>query len=145
MDGKHAAEFAAKAEEPGFDAQTVTNYTALSRTATNVATVTLTAPAGGFVILTGNGGFSANHTNGTASALRAFLAKTSGSLDYNNLTHQAVPASAPSGNYSAPFSITRVYPVTAGEHTFYMTADAYSGSGHLARHNLTGIFVKNQL
>lgn len=147
LDGQDSTEFAAKAEAPGFDAHTVTTSTTLSTAPTDIATVAVTAPADGFVILTGNGVFRASHTNGQNTHLRAYLG-TAQTFSINDLTLQTVPASAPFGEYSVPFSITRVFPVTAGENTFRMAADSSSGTsstGTIVRHNLTGVFVKNQL
>jgi hypothetical protein len=44
-------------------------------------------------------------------------------------------------------SLTRAFPVTAGEHTFYMTGRGVVLAGTTSIHNanLTGIFVKTQL
>ncbi len=146
LDGQDSTEFAAKAEAPGFDAHTVTTSTTLSTAPTDIATVAVTAPADGFVILTGNGVFVAHHTNGMLTIPRAYLTRTSGNADLSNTTFHRIPEGAPNGTYAVPFSITRVFPVTAGEHTFYMTADRYNGGGgQIHRHNLTGVFVKNQL
>jgi hypothetical protein len=129
----------------GFDAQTITGSTSLTTTVTDVATITVDAPSAGFVILTGNGMFTANHTSGTADFLRVWLTTASGTTNFDNLTFHEVPSSAPTGNYSVPLSITRIFPVVAGPNSFYMTADANSGAGGLNRHNLTGIFSSTQL
>jgi hypothetical protein len=129
----------------GFDAQTVTTSTTLTSTVTDVASITVDAPSDGFVILTGNGMFTATHTNGTGDFLRVWLTTASGTANFNNLTFYEVPSSAPTGVFSVPFSITRIFPATAGPNNFYMTADKNSGTGSLFRHNLTGIFSATQL
>jgi hypothetical protein len=145
VDGKHAADFASKAEAPGFDSQTFSGFTGLSTTTTDIVSFTLTAPADGFVILTGNGIFDSAHQNGTRTLARANLTQNSGSQNSTARTYHEVPSSAPSGLYSDPFSLTRVFFVGPGEHTFYLTADMASGSGSIGHINLTGVFVKNQL
>lgn len=148
LDGRDSADFAYKSEVPGFDYQTLppTNFTVLPMIVgqatppqpANVASITVTAPADGFVILTGSGVF----VNSLASAA-VYLTTTSQGVDFANATYSTV-----SGN--VPFSITRVFPVTAGEHTFYMTGRGNTGSSAngismIDRASLTGIFVKTQL
>lgn len=129
----------------GFDAQTVTGTVTLSTTTSDIASVTVDAPANGWVILTGDGLFRAHHVNGTESFLRAFLTTTSGATPLGNVTLLDVPSSAPSGIYVSPFSNTRVFPVTAGSQTFFMTANVFSGAGAIIRPNLTAVFVSTQL
>jgi len=145
VDGKHAADFASRAEAPGFDAQTFPGFTGLSTTTTNYLSFTMTVPADGVVILTGNGIFDSAHQNGTQTLARAYLTQNSGSRNPAAQTYHDLPSSAPSGLYSDPFSLTRVFHVDPGQHTFYLTADLVSGSGSIGHINLTGVFVKNQL
>jgi len=134
------------ASSSGFDEQTVTTFTTLTTATTNIASVTVVAPTSGFFIVTGNGVLYGNNTSGTRTLLRAFLTTSSGGQDFNNLTFQDIPATAPTGLYGSPFSITRVFSVTAGSTTtFYLTADVASGAGQIARHNLTAIFVNTRL
>jgi hypothetical protein len=129
----------------GFDEQTVTGITALTATTTDIASITITAPSAGFVVLTGSGALRAAHTNGVPSFLRVFLTATSNSQDFNNLTFFELPTTAPTGTYTTAFSVTRVFPVVAGNNTLYMTADFFSGAGSIVRHNLTGIFLPARL
>lgn len=129
----------------GFDDQTVTSQTTLTTTTIDAATFVLAAPAAGFVILDGNGVFQCGHTNGTQTFARAFLGTTSLGTLFANLTFFEVPGTAPSGTYSAPFSITRVFPVVAGNNSFFMTANTFSGSCIILRHNLTGIYMPARL
>jgi hypothetical protein len=129
----------------GFDAQTITETTTLTRTTTDVATITVNAPSAGFVVLTGNGAFRAQHTDGQRDLLRVFLTNVSGRQNFDNLTFYEVPPSAPTGTNSVPFSITRIFPVSAGANSFFMTADVFVGSGFLVRHNLTAIYQATQL
>jgi hypothetical protein len=103
------------------------------------------APSAGFVVLTGNGVFQAAHTTGTQTFCRAFLTTTSASIDFNNLTFFEEAPGAPTESYSSSFSITRVFPVVAASNTVYMTANEFSGSCSIVRHNLTAIFVTTRL
>ena len=148
LDGLEAGGFATASEAAGFDYQdNGTSLPVLTETTQNIASITLTAPADGYVVLTGSGVFDTRHTasaTGGRSFARIFLTDTSGGT-FPHLTYYTIPGTAPSGTYSDPFSITRVFPVTAGENTFYMTGDAFGGQTTIVRHNLTGVFIKNQL
>jgi hypothetical protein len=151
LDGKSSAQFADVSEVSGQDSQTVNTSVLLPTTgetgsAIDLVSVTVMAPASGFVVLTGSGALQSNHVSGTISAPRVFLTKTSQARDFTNSSIGAVPDSAPSGRYQYPFGVTRVFPVDAGEHTFYMTGDmAYRGQAWVVRPSLTAIFVKNQV
>jgi len=148
LDGKSSAQFADASEASGQDSQTVDTSVLLPgepERAIDLVSVTVTAPASGFVVLSGSGALSPNHVSGTISAPRIFLTKTSQARDFTNSSIGAVPDSAPPGRYQYPFSVTRVFPVDAGDHTFYMTGDmAYHGQAWVVRPSLTAIFVKNQ-
>ncbi len=144
LDGKDSARFAAKAEAPGFDHQTV-GVVALTLFTQNVTQVTVTVPADGFVVLTGSGTLKSSHTNGRSTDSIVYLTRNWGAPDSTILALQTVPASAPTGNYSDSFSITRVFPVTAGENTFYMTAEIISGGSMIDTASLTGLYVKTRL
>jgi len=149
FDGKDSAAFASSSDLPGFDSQSLTSITALPMTfglatppqPANVASITVTAPVEGFVILTGSGVFVNNITNSASSS--AWLTTTSQGIDPARHTYTSA-----SGN--VPFSLTRVFPASAGEHTFYMTGRGSTGSSAngaslIDRASLTGIFVKTQL
>jgi hypothetical protein len=135
----------------GADSQTGQRLLPLPPHPQVIASVTVTAPTAGFVIVTGSGTFSQiglgvdrevlKHENGREDVMRAFVG-TPG--DVRNGTSYLIPPEAPTGQYESPFSITRMFPVTAGEHTLVLSGDALVGDGGIANPNITAIFVKNQ-
>ena len=129
----------------GFDEQTVDTIVSLTTTTVDLATFTIVAPTNGFVIVTGNGAFQLNHVTAAQTFARVFLSTGSLVTDFANLTFMQVPAAAPTGTYGNAFSITRVFPVTAGTNSFFMTANMAGGLGQTTRHNLTGIFIATRL
>lgn len=144
LDGLDSAAYAKSSTVPVFDSVTFEGYLGLTTTAQDVASVTISAPSDGHVIVTGSGTFEAVHTNGTTDFLRAFVTKISGAIDFSTLEYFEIDSAAPTGGYGAPFSITRAYPVSAGDTTFYLTADEGLGSGAINRANITALFVKTQ-
>jgi len=146
LDGKASTAFAGADEAPAVNSTTLNGTLTLTASVQDLAQVTLTAPSDGYAVVTGSGTFDqfgSNHSNGTADFLRAFISRTSGDADFSTLEFFTVPAVAPSGRYAAPFSITRIYPVTAGAHDFYLTGDLLSGAGVINRANITALFIKN--
>jgi hypothetical protein len=147
LGGKASTAFVGADEAPAVNSTTLNGTLTLTASVQDLAQVTVTAPSAGYAVVTGSGTFDqfgSNHSNGTADFLRAFISRTSGDADFSTVEFLSVPAVAPSGRYAAPFSITRMYPVTAGAHDFYLTGDLLSGAGMINRANITALFIKNQ-
>jgi collagen triple helix repeat protein len=147
LDGKASTAFVGADEAPAVQSTTLNGNFALTGSVEDIAHVTLTAPSDGYAVVTGSGTFDqfgSNHSNGTTDFLRAYLSQTSGAADFTTVEFFTVPAVALNGRYAAPFSITRMYPVAAGAHDFYLTGDALSGAGLINHANITALFIKNQ-
>jgi hypothetical protein len=105
-----------------------------------MATITVTAPASGYVMLTHSGYavfFSQGRTMAAGIGETATSMVTSvnfGDLDGSN-----------TNRYEIPYSVTTVIPVTAGSHTFYALAQGNSvfdtGSVNMVHSSFTGIFI----
>ncbi len=94
-----------------------------------VDSVTVTAPSSGFIVIQATGYFQLAHISAKdESWVRASIANTPHSLNYENLTFFSM-GDAPSSSYCSPFSIITAVPVSAGQYTYYLTADRGNSAG----------------
>jgi hypothetical protein len=152
LDHKDSSAFAAKAEAPGADATHTNGISIGEGNWETVASVTVTAPADGFVIVTGSGYFTkggfTQHLEGDRDSFAAAL--WSGSevvIDSESAVFWTLPAQLHTGDYSGPFSTTKMYPVTAGNRTFYLRTietNTSGVSGAIGNANITAYYVKNR-
>jgi hypothetical protein len=153
LDHKDSSAFAAKAEAPGADATNAFGSRSIGEGSwSDVASVTVTAPADGFVIVTASGNFvkggSSRHLEGDRDSFLAALC--SGSevvIDSESVVAWDLPGQMQSGDYVSPFSTTKMYPVTAGNRTFYLRAIQTNTSGVngiISHANITAYYVKNR-
>jgi hypothetical protein len=153
LDHKDSSAFAAKAEAPGADATNAFGSRSIGEGSwSDVASVTVTAPADGFVIVTASGNFvkggSSRHLEGDRDSFLAAL--WSGSevvIDSESVVAWDLPGQMQSGDYVSPFSTTKMYPVTAGNRTFYLRAIQTNTSGVngiISHANITAYYVKNR-
>lgn len=101
------------------------------------------APASGYAVVTGAGEVYLGHTNGSSTYIDQLgIGTTATSLPTIDQVDVEIPSAAPSGAYYQAFSVTRVFPVTAGTTTFYLNAVA-GPSGTLQLNNLrmTAIYL----
>ena len=115
----------------------------------NIASITVTAPASGFVWVTYSAIATINHVNGLQSFVRFELSPLSTPFisGGTSFRHVGVPGTAASGNsYYFTVSTSQVYPVEAGDVTIYLHADSSGGgSNNLSRNNMHAIFIPNQI
>lgn len=104
-----------------------------------IESVELTAPADGYVIVTGSTNTWAQHTNGTADIGRYGVSDSPTAFDIGK--EFVMPDSAASGFYEFGWSEARVYPVAAGAHTFYLLGEETSGNIGPSFPTLTALFV----
>ena len=92
-------------------------------TPVDVLTLSVEAPSAGYVIAQGSAYARVNHTAaGGENWLNVWLSTTSATLDTNGLTSVSIPSAAPSGVYRENVTVQRVFPVTAGTFTAYLSA-----------------------
>jgi hypothetical protein len=128
-------------DEPG-----MTNYVnsagaALTTTMSPVATQSITAPAAGYVIVTGTATAYLGHTSGTVTQILMGLSQSSSTLPISQNNFLYFPAVMPTGAYYFPVSLTAVFQVSAGVNTFYFDARANSGAGTLFNRGITLLYV----
>ncbi|MGD1048759.1 MAG: hypothetical protein ABR899_08430 [Candidatus Krumholzibacteriaceae bacterium] len=128
-------------DEPG-----MTNYvnylgSALTTTLSPVASQSITAPAAGYVIVTGTTTAYINQTNGTVTQFIMGVSTSSSTLPVSQSNELYFPAVMPTGAYYFPVSMTAVFQVSAGVNTFYLDARALSGAGSLFNRSITLLYV----
>ena len=150
LDGKDSSEFADKAEVPGADSATVP-FLGLNNSWQKAGSVTVTAPADGFAIVTASGTFNTTYYDGGQLIYQAALGGGSApDLDTEQDWTQpqdGFDLSGPEHDYLSPFSITKMYPVTAGDNTFYLwgsLAGPETARGKIHAANITVQYVKNR-
>lgn len=105
-----------------------------------MATITVTAPASGYVLLT-HTGFAVFFSQGRTMEVGIGETATSmvTSIDFGDLDGSST------NRYEIPYSVTTVIPVTAGAHTFYALAQGNSvfdtGSVNMVHSSFVGVFI----
>ena len=153
LDGKDSSAFAAKAEAPAAAEDSITNAPIyVVNLFTSLDSVTVTAPADGFVIVTASGNFVSDNTT-TPNSQQDIVAclwtpplnTPNDNCDKTAYAEWRVPAGMPPSVYVSPFSITKMYPVQAGNQTFYLRGyTAGDGASSIGQLNLTAHYVKNR-
>jgi hypothetical protein len=100
----------------------------------------------GYVIVTASGYFRIDPAAaGNKAAARASISTIFNSVDFDNLVIWGAPDwPSASTEYYSSWSITRVFTVGAGSHTYYLTADKYLGASdqvEMGRPSLTLLFI----
>ena len=85
----------------------------------DLASVTINAPADGYVLAMLSGSVSMTHTNGTISKANISVSKTSETLTGVFPTNFTIWDAMPNGVYNTPFSWSGIFAVNAGANTFY--------------------------
>ena len=129
-----------------FDEPGMTNYVnlagaALTTTMSPVASQSITAPAAGYVIVTGTTTAYLAHTNGTITQVIMGVSPSSSALPPSQTNFLYFPAVMPSGGYYFPTSVTAVFQVSAGVNTFYLDARAASGAATLFNRGIALLYV----
>ncbi|MCI0597316.1 MAG: hypothetical protein L0Z48_12365, partial [candidate division Zixibacteria bacterium] len=128
--------------EPGIASEHNSGSIALTAAVINSDTVTITAPTSGFIVVIADGFIEYDHTVGTIDVFRGSISSTSGAHDFDNLILDHLPANNPTetANLFRTFSRTKYEAVGAGVHTYYLTAQAFSGGVNISRRHLLAMF-----
>ena len=123
------------ADEPGFNTISTAagGALAISGTPTSTASITLTAPAAGFAMVTANFNWLANHTTGTNSTADFSLSKTVNALGtLASAQRVIIPGSQPTSstlNFQQSVALSEVFAVTTGDNTFFLNTQVVNGAG----------------
>ncbi len=149
LDGKDASAFADKTEASGVDFDRFPAVSLQVGQAKSVGSITITAPADGFVVVTASGAFGALNPGGGEISMYAFLVRGTNQdgIDRSTIQRWTVPDGVPSSDYRSPFSITNTFPVEAGDNTYTlwgaMGSPGATNTGSVSG-NMTAYYVKNQ-
>lgn len=120
-----------------------TGSTSVDTTMGSVLSLDVTAPATGYAVVTAAGEVALAHTSGTTTYINQIgIGPTATSLPTIDQVDIQMPSAAASGTYYQSFSVTRVFPVSAGTTTFYL--DAVKGAGgtiYLNNMRMTAIYL----
>lgn len=100
------------------------------------ASRTITCPSPGYVLAVGSATGIMTHIYPTASQM-VFGVSDNGAFDSDQNKVWETPNSAPSGSYYNILSAQKIFPVSAGPHTFNILAGRISGSGSILITDLT--------
>jgi hypothetical protein len=121
-------------------------------TVVNVRTITFTAPANGFVVVTGQGNVEIDQTVVGSVGVQLYLTTVSGGTSASDKVWAGFSNAGGTTQFFwlAPFSLTRIYPVTGGtSYTYFLTADEpftdASANGFVQNATLTAMFVPSAL
>jgi hypothetical protein len=92
-------------------------------TPVDVLTLSVEAPSDGYVIAQGSAYARIDHTTAAGeNYLNMWITTTSATVDLNGFTSVSIPSAAPSGVYRENTTVQRVFPVTAGTFTAFLSA-----------------------
>ena len=131
--------------EAGVDFATVPHFE-LTNTYQNLSQVTVTAPAKGFVVLTGSGYIEILNPTGSAW-ISISIGTTSGGSNSAETGVQLPLSAQVTGTYRLPFSLTTVVSVPKGNTTLYMVG-IKDPNPHTCYANalcLTALFIKEKV
>ncbi len=95
----------------------------VNTTTSSLASVAVSAPAAGYVLVITSAEMIFNHTNGTLSNMNYGVSEVGTTYDNDQDKDVTIPSAAPSGSYTLTTSAQKIFPVTAGAHTFYAVGD----------------------
>lgn len=86
---------------------------------TEMQSITINAPANGFVLITGTVSLELKHTNGNPTTAYTIINTVNTSAAVGNAQIDSVPSSAPTGSYWHTVTVQSRLPVVPGNNTFY--------------------------
>jgi hypothetical protein len=113
-------------------------------TSTALASVMINAPTSGYVIVTASGSVYWNTTAAAGGLVRLKVSEYSGNTletpGVQFIRFQSVPVTGP---VFYPFSVTKVFTVSAGSNTFFLNGlhQVVNGAAYLDDHTLVAVFV----
>jgi hypothetical protein len=103
--------------------------------------VDVTAPSAGFVLVIATSEAEVSHTTGTSSNLVYFgVSDSATTIPDDQDKDLLIPSGAPTGSYYLHVAAQKIFPVTAGAHTFYALANAGSGTWGLDGTVLSAVY-----
>lgn len=105
------------------------NLTNNGTTVDVINSVTINAPASGFVLVLASAEVTINHINGETSTVLIGVSDSDVAFDNNTDLEIKLDPDIPSGLYDFPFSSHALYPVSAGSNTFYFLGDDNNTGG----------------
>jgi len=115
--------------ETGVAQVSVGSFPQLDGTVQAIDSITIAAPAAGYVIVTLTSEVWMHHANGTQTEVQLGVSTSSTAFGDGEDHDVQTPSTAPSGSYVQTVGITKVFPVAAGNRTFHFLAERVSGAG----------------
>lgn len=115
------------ANEPGVASVIREDRMVLSTSPINVALRTITAPTVGYVFATAAISLLQDHDYTFATTIWCSISDTTNAQLDDGVVEAKIAGTAPSGFYSIPISLTRIFPVSAGLNRFYIVCEKASG------------------
>ena len=105
------------------------SLTAVGATIDNITSATISCPTNGYVLAIGTIEASVGHVFGIDSAINFGVSDVSQTYSTSQDIELRIDANMPVGNYDYPVTVHGVFPVNAGNRTFYLVGDQNS-TGH---------------
>ncbi|MBN1885997.1 MAG: hypothetical protein JW876_10815, partial [Candidatus Krumholzibacteriota bacterium] len=128
-------------DEPGTAAEAANTSLMLDGTVQAILSRTITAPAAGYVLVVGTCQPRANHTAGTNSFADFGVSDLGTAFPSNQDVEFRVPSTAASGMYCIPATVTGLFAVTSGSHTFHLLGRENSGDFEIFDAQLTLVYL----
>lgn len=126
--------------EPGVTQAASLDTTILAGGVETMLEVTITAPADGYALLAGSADVFLIHTNGTSEFVFLGVSDQSAVLEADENKDIILDDAAPSGTYTEVFSMQKIFPVTAGDNTFYLLANEFGGNTQVGDMQLAAVY-----
>lgn len=127
--------------EPGVAQATSLDTVILAGGVETLLSVTITAPADGYVVVTGGADVFYSHNTGTSDIAFFGVSNQETVLGDDENKDLILNGTAGSGTYSEVVSMQKAYPVSAGDNTFYLLANEFGGNVQMGDMQLVALYV----
>lgn len=105
--------------------------------------VTISAPADGYVLVLASAEFTVSHISGTSSSINIGVSSSPVSFANNTDLELNVPSGAPNGIYEYPITTHAIFPASQGLNTYYFLADKnyLNGGVQVLDRQLSAIYI----
>ena len=105
--------------------------------------VTISAPADGYVLVLASAEFTVSHISGTNSSINIGVSNSPASFASNTDLELNVPSNAPNGLYEYPITTHAIFPASQGLNTYYFLADKdyLNGGVQVLDRQLSAIYI----
>jgi hypothetical protein len=128
-------------DEPGAASVNQSSATVLDGTVQTLSTRTLNVPSLGYCLVIGTVEAQLTHTNGVTSSALFGVSDAAGVFPTTQGLSMTVSASAATGTYIQPITVQSIFPVFAGNNTFYLLGDENAGSFQTTKRQLSILYV----